>query len=76
MNDIAELRKAYEEIMLLSLRGKITREERIARIIALRDSPAAIGLSFEERDAIANEAVERAIEIIDEVYFSQSGKWQ
>ena len=63
--------------MLQELRGKITREERIARIIALRDSPLAAGLSFAERDALANEAVERAASIVDEVHFSGSGgSWQ
>ena len=76
MTDIAELRKAYEAIFLLSQRGEITREERNARIVALRDSSAAAGLSFEQRNAIANEAVERAAEITDEVWFSQSGRWQ
>jgi hypothetical protein len=50
--------------------------ERNARIILLRDDPATAGLSFEQRDAIANKAVERAAEIMDEVYFSESGRWQ
>ncbi|MET4233250.1 hypothetical protein ABIA85_006543 [Bradyrhizobium sp. LA6.10] len=52
-----ELKQAYEAIFLAEFRGKIDRTERIARIIALRDSPLAAGFSFEERDAIANGAV-------------------
>jgi len=75
-SDIAELRRAYEEVMLLFLRDKITRAERDARIIALHNTPAAAGLSSEQRNAIASEAVTRARDLIDEVYFSESGKWQ
>jgi hypothetical protein len=71
-----ELKQAYEAIALAELRGQIDRTERIARIIALRDSPLAAGFSFEERDAIANEAVESAAEIMDDVHFSASGRWQ
>lgn len=71
-----DLAAAYEAIMLLFFRRKITREERNARIVSLRDDPAAAGLSFEQRNAIANKAVERAAEIMDEVYFSESGRWQ
>lgn len=71
-----ELTQAYEAIFLAEFRGQIDRTERIARIIALRDSPLAADFSFEERDAIASEAVESAVEITDDVYFSASGKWQ
>jgi hypothetical protein len=62
--------------MLLFLRGKITRDERDARIVALRDTSAATGLSFEERDALASEAANRAGDIIDAAYFSPSRTWQ
>jgi hypothetical protein len=55
-----ELRKAYEAIFLQELRGEITREECLTRVIALRDSRAAAGLSVKQRDDIANEAVKRA----------------
>jgi hypothetical protein len=71
-----ELKQAYEAIFLTEFRGQIDRTERIARVIALRDSPLAAGFSFEERDAIANKAVESAAEITDDVHFSASGKWQ
>jgi hypothetical protein len=60
MADPRELRKAYEAIFLQELQDEITREERVARIIALNDSPAAAGLSVKQRDDIANEAVRRA----------------
>jgi hypothetical protein len=76
MPDIASLRKAFEAIVLLELRDKITREERRARIVALWASPAAAGLSSEQRNAIAKQAVERAAETTDEVHFSKSGRWQ
>jgi hypothetical protein len=77
MSNVVELQNAYEAIMLLSLRGEITREERNARIVALRDAPAAAGMSREQREAIANKAVARAAEIFDEVHFSPSGgRWQ
>ena len=75
MTDIIELRNAYEAIALRYFRHEITREQRNAMVIALRDSPAAAGLTFEQRDAIANEASKRAADIIDEVYFSNSGRW-
>lgn len=72
-----ELFDAYVAIYLAETRGEITREERGKRIIALRDTPAAAGLTFEQRDAIANKAVEHVMEITDEVYFSPSkGRWQ
>ena len=71
-----ELLGAYETIMLLSMKGNITREEHNARIVALRDSPLAKGLTFKQRDALATKAAKRAAEIIDEVYFSESGTWQ
>ena len=75
MTNIVELQKAYEAIFLGEMRHEITRDERITQIIALREVAAA-GLSFKQRMAIANEAVERAAEITDEVYFSTSGRWQ
>jgi hypothetical protein len=71
-----ELKQTYEAIFMAEFRGQIDRTERIACIIALRDNPLAAGFSFEERDAIANEAVESVAEITDDVHFSASGKWQ
>jgi hypothetical protein len=38
MPDTNALREAYQAILLQELRGEITREERVARIIALRGS--------------------------------------
>lgn len=73
---IDHLKRAYEAIFLAEFRRQIDRTERIARVIALSDSQLAAGLSFEESDAIANEAVASVMEIEDEVYFSASGKWQ
>jgi hypothetical protein len=71
------LQDAYTAIFLAELRGQIDRDERIARIIALRDSPLASVLSFEERDAVASEASRVAADIIDDAYFSPSGgTWQ
>jgi hypothetical protein len=70
----AELSRQYETIILLFLRGKISREERNARIIALRDHPSAQDMSFEQRDALAKHALERVIDILDEVHFE--GGWQ
>jgi hypothetical protein len=73
----AELSRHYEAIILLFLRGKISREERNARIIALRDHPSTEGMSFEQRDALAKAALERVIDILDEVHFKGGGaKWQ
>jgi hypothetical protein len=60
MADTDALGKAYEAIFLQELRGEITREECLTRVIALDDSPAAAGLSVKQRDDIANEAVKRA----------------
>jgi hypothetical protein len=74
MSDTALL-NAYKEIFLLDLRDKIGRDERNARIVALRETLAA-GLSFEERDALATQAAEWAREVADEVFFSPSRKWQ
>lgn len=70
-----ELLEAYKAIALLFLRDQITREERDARIVASRDTPMAAGLTFEERDALANKAVWWAAEILDEIYFAGS-TWQ
>lgn len=58
--------------MFAFLRGKITRAECDARIVALRDTPAAAGMSFEERDALASASVDRMEKIIDE----SGGRWQ
>ena len=75
--DKIELGKSYEAIFLAYFRRKIDRGERNARIVALRDSPQAEGLSHEEREVIANDAVTRAADIMDEVHFSPSrGTWQ
>jgi hypothetical protein len=71
----ADLLKAYEGVMLLALRRKITREERNARLVAVRDIGVAAGLTFEGRDAIANEAVRRMAEVID-VDSGIGGTWQ
>ncbi len=71
-----ELQKACEAIALLEMRGKITREERNARLVALWNSPAAVGLSTKEREAIVNKGIRRVMEILDEVRFSESGRWQ
>ena len=76
-DDRKALRDAYEAIFLRSLRREITREQRNAMVVALRDTPMAAGLTFAQRDAIANEAVRRAAEIMDQVYFEGGGgKWQ
>ena len=75
--DRTKLLQAYAVIMLQHMRGAIGREERNARIVALRESPAAAGLSFKERDAIANEAVEQVTDMLDEVHFEGGGgRWQ
>jgi hypothetical protein len=75
--DRKALRDAYEAIFLRYLRGEITREQRNAMVVALRDTPMAAGLTFAQRDAIANEAVEQVMEIMDQVYFEGGGgKWQ
>jgi len=76
MPDINKLQRAYEAIYLAEMRGEIDRSERNRRVVALRTSPFAEGLSFQERDAIANAAVSSAAEISDEVYFGPSGRWQ
>ena len=68
-----ELRQAYQAVFLREFRGEITREQRIAMILALRP---ATKLSFERRDAVANEAAALAIEITEEVHTSQGGRWQ
>ena len=74
MSDTALL-DAYKEILLLELRHEIDRDERNARIVALRKT-LAVGLSFEERDALATQAAEWVREVADEVFFSPSRKWQ
>jgi hypothetical protein len=71
MTDPTTLLEAYEAIYLAELRGEIDRRERDARIVALRDSPLAAGLSFEQREAKAKRANDRAAEIIDEVFHSK-----
>jgi hypothetical protein len=76
VNMSSKLLRAYEIVMMQFFRGKITREERNARIIALRDTTAAAGLSFEERDALANKAVEQVAEILDDAALGPSGRWQ
>ncbi len=63
-----ELQNAYETIMLLYMRKKITAKERDARVVALR--PSVPHLSFEQRDAIAIRALRNVAKIMDEVYFS------
>ena len=73
----AELQRAYAAIFLAEFRKEITREERVARVVALRDSPHAAGMTFSQRNAIAVKATRDAIKIIDEVWFSPSkGRWQ
>lgn len=76
MSNRDELQKAYEAIFLARLRDEITLDERNARIIALRDTPIAAGLSFEERDAIANKAALNAEAIFNEAEESPGGRWQ
>jgi hypothetical protein len=71
-----KLLRAYEAVFRAELRNQIDRAECIARIIALRDSPLAAGLSFEERDALADEAAASVTKSQDEVHFSASGRWQ
>jgi hypothetical protein len=51
-----DLKEAYQAIFLAYFHHQIDRNEREARVVALRDTLGA-GLSFEERDAVANEAV-------------------
>jgi len=75
MEDHTELQTAYAAILLKELRGEIDREERNARIVALRETLSA-GLTFDQRNAIANRAVIAVAEIADEVYFGPGGKWQ
>ena len=55
MSNQAELLKAYEAIFRDRLNWEIERDE---RLIALRDSPMAAGLTEEERTAIADAAYE------------------
>jgi hypothetical protein len=75
MADYTELQNAYEAIFLKEYRGEIDREERNARIVALRETLAA-GLTFDQRNAIANKAVYSVAEISDEVNATPGGKWQ
>jgi len=76
MNDDTELQRLYAAIALDYLKGKISRDDYKSEIIALRNHPAAMTLSYEQRETIIKKAVEQAEEILDEVYFSESGKWQ
>ena len=68
-----ELRQAYQAVFLREFRGEITREQRIAMILALRP---ATKLSFRAARRRRQRAAALAIEITEEVHTSQGGRWQ
>src|SRR4051794_30213128 len=63
--DTEQLIQACEEILLLECRKQITRDERMDRLKALWASPAAAGLSGQQKEDIAAEGVRRATRILD-----------